>query len=304
MDILQLIVSSLLSTARHVESFSLITTPSLTTSNDRMAVGYYGDTIYILGGFWDSFALQEFSISSNTFTSYNSSFLSNATWGNGQFYTQQHDKLYMLNPDSEHIMLFDLATKAFDSAYAVTGTLPENDGISACLTSSESALYFIPSNGAFYYFEFDVSSWASGPSTRMAHADAACAVTAVNARLYIIGGTGSNADVVEHISTINISSNSWADHGGTLHDALSQTRVFSVDTFTGLLLIGGCCPASDSWYTIEPTWLIPKFPLLPLTIYGAATVTVEHTQTLYAFGGHNGTSAVDSWMQLALLYDI
>eukprot|EP01084_Bolivina_argentea_P060505 110539_1 len=142
---------------------------SLPRNGKEMAVSYDStdDTIWLLGGLYTK---QLISFHNNTFTDFGSSNLSNYVYGNGQFYSQLQNILWMIDPYyNQTFCAFDVETHIFTPSYASV-IIPVDVGIHACLTSID--------NG-------------------------------VNSYLFVVGGWNQNLGVLDKLQIYNISSGEW-----------------------------------------------------------------------------------------------
>eukprot|EP01083_Nonionella_stella_P106863 308814_1 len=163
-------------------------------SSGGWAVGSYGRTIYLLGGFQDSHGFIEYDMDANKFTSINNSPIDGFQLSQDQqFYTQQGDILYMFK-DNLALTMFNLATLTFThAAYLAFET---NIGGLSCLTSSSEFVYVVGGRNLADYITtvqvliLQTQQWRV---TNMNQARAYHTCTVNNNYLYALGGyDGSN----------------------------------------------------------------------------------------------------------------
>eukprot|EP01083_Nonionella_stella_P160361 524121_1 len=99
-----------------------------------MAVGSHvaSRSIYLLGGNVGQTTLTKYSIDVNTFSTIEPTLLTSPLKSYGQFWTQQHDIVYMMSTLSS-LASFDLATLTYSESLTF---VPQNPGSYPCLASS------------------------------------------------------------------------------------------------------------------------------------------------------------------------
>eukprot|EP01084_Bolivina_argentea_P060504 110538_1 len=181
---------------------------SLPRNGKEMAVSYDStdDTIWLLGGLYTK---QLISFHNNTFTDFGSSNLSNYVYGNGQFYSQLQNILWMIDPYyNQTFCAFDVETHIF------TPRWNQNLGV-----LDKLQIYNISSG-----------EWLT-KSIPEPKQDSSCIVHIKHERLYIIGGkrNGIYFRAIEALfignDLQNIDNEQWEFIGNlTTEYGLSHTR--------------------------------------------------------------------------------
>eukprot|EP01083_Nonionella_stella_P179004 634153_1 len=185
--------------------------------SDEMAIGEYNGTIFVFGG-WDySRQLVEYAISTQTLTDRGKLFLpKRARGGDGQFWTQQDDIVYLIqHPSPNTFHIFDLNTIKYTSNWNNI-TFNTNVEDKACLTSSPSFLYVLggyPANSGTVIQALSLTTylWMNNPPY-MQHSRGKHACIVSNGYLWAFGGENASGDLAsnERINTTNIRQNTWA----------------------------------------------------------------------------------------------
>eukprot|EP01084_Bolivina_argentea_P104774 187590_1 len=97
----------------------IVSNTKLPVSGHYMAGGFWNDTLSIFGGYMVNPAnYMEYNIRTNTMVDLSASIILQPVYGDGQFYTQQQDQLFIISPAVEYISLFTLSTKNYIEKYA------------------------------------------------------------------------------------------------------------------------------------------------------------------------------------------
>eukprot|EP01083_Nonionella_stella_P041584 112708_1 len=205
---------------------------------DGMAVGSYGDSIYLLGSWYQPHQSTEFHYKTRTFTylDWNGTefvydTLSVGACGMDQYWTQNGNNLYFIVNDHSPSQLaaYDLTTTTLTPNYA---TIPLDIGDRGCLASQDAYLYVI------YWANLQVlnrisGQWTTADNLEEGRVSTACIVH--NDYLWAFGGWGANALASnERIRTIDITQNSWQ----------------LVESLTVALFAARCVAWSDSIYIL------------------------------------------------------
>eukprot|EP01083_Nonionella_stella_P070018 187061_1 len=289
-------------------------TPTLFRADYAMAIGSYGQSIYILGSLnYDHvFQLTEYNISGNVFIDHGLNKFPKEVYGEGQYFTQMDNVLYMIHYEGVILTSYDLQTDVFNDNYQ---TIPSNIGEYGCLTSTDDHLYVI--GGYFRNKNLDIvqlldltnNIWLSGiPSLQQARCSPACAVVPSTNVLYVIGGytytqTENHIDTIEKVSTNNIAQNSWSFINPLPRPAKSKCILHGNNVY----IIGGVGRDSNSQFEALDTVIILDGMLetlsilpqrLPYKVWDFSVLIVDNI--LYIFGGYDGTQAFDTWVYYEL----
>eukprot|EP01083_Nonionella_stella_P318974 1168410_1 len=264
----------------------------------KMAIGYdeTNDTILLLGGFQfrQHFAL----FKNNNFIDQDKQFFNDSIYGDGQFYTQLGNILWMISSDNTGFRTFDTRTYQMKSPSSPSIEIQTPVDDSACLTSTDDYLIVIGGGGAKYpYLYLDTvqiyhlaaNQWLSNVSTLNAgRIHSACVVG--NNKLYSIGGYGNDDDSLDSIEVLDvsnmsaISSTSWNYLGCTLQKARDSLRVALYGTDM-IYVVGGWKSAMETSVdiinTVTDECLVADDLSLPVS--SAPCITVQNM--LFVFGG-------------------
>ena len=275
--------------------------------NRWMSVGYYQDTIHLIGGDTARKGLLKYNLNTIHFI-YNQSFFPVDLVAFCQWWFQMHNVLYMtamVEPTHHIIWTYNLVSNQLNNHYLTVPGLYQ--GNLACLTGdpSQSLIYYL---GGFWNATFlktmeilNISniSWSSGPNMNTKRSHFSCIVSP-NKNLYAIGGEYLSS--IEYISTINIMTNAWSYTVENITQPLSRTSCVMQHEI--VFIIGGYDFGggiySDKIHVINST--TNKVSLLnnrlPYGVMASASITVNNT--MFLFGGHNGTSNVNKWLYISI----
>eukprot|EP01084_Bolivina_argentea_P069404 126286_1 len=158
---------------------------TLPRSDQKMAVGTYDNSIFLLGGATNGFQVMEYDIINNVMIDHGTNILSTDTYGNGQFYTQINEIVLMIGSTGTQLSSYNLITKQVEyDPYNMD--IPVLVYSRACLTSFEHYLFVIGggdgnrSNGAdlskMQILNLSNYQWISGPLLKLPRIDATCNV--------------------------------------------------------------------------------------------------------------------------------
>eukprot|EP01083_Nonionella_stella_P070185 187649_1 len=279
--------------------------PTLPNSDSNMAIGYYQNTIIILGGYENENDVIEYDSINNVFNK-DAGATPIRTTGNSQFYTQMNDMIYIIRKSGERINVFDLSTRTYTTQVWL---ITHDVDINGCIASTALRLYIIGGyttrSGAMDNFQIltiATGDWEDGPTLRTARYYTSCLVSLIRNKMYVIGGTGGAGNYQDYLKTIEFLSptqNQW-QRADDLTEPLVSTRAVMYDTH--VYIIGG--QNSNSAYVtnvhIIDTATNTVSILADELSYGAtsmAPIVVGHT--LYAFGGWNGKT-LNKWQYYQL----
>ena len=259
------------------------------------AVGYYNDSIYLIGGWSD--ALTIFHPSTQEFTEYDPDFLSGYGLGSySNWYTQKDNLLYMIGEGGDSVHVVDLSNRQF-TPYA-HNNVPY--GWSPCVAGNDDYLYYLGYDDAgtgnnVKIFSFTDAIWQNGPSMNYARAYFACTATPDN-RVYAIGGHNFEVfmgieDTIEYISTTDIQSNTWILLEETLTEPAWGIHAV-VDPYNSIIFTMGeggvhAIDTLTNTVTLMNRWTRPTIGI----------VAAFYRGTLYAFGGEDTDifEVTDTW---------
>eukprot|EP01083_Nonionella_stella_P159841 521885_1 len=288
-----------------------------------MAVGYYDDTIYLIGGRRNAAPVRdtyEFVPPNPPSFVYNNNALPNTEIGAyGGYYAQIGDILYMKRWDTNTIHTYNLRTNAFstDGITLEASCNGDTGGCGACLASYADILFVVGGShqstpgGTESWLKtvlmLNVSSnaWDSAPQLSTAREDLSCVVDPQNGRLFAIGGYN---DISSWLSSIerfqinldDINANSWQSNGN-LKSPLSYST--SVVYKSVVYVIGGSYKDGVWKYRDEVQTIDTETPYavselserLSYQISDAAAIVFN--DVLYAFGGYGTSGEVNTFMK-------
>eukprot|EP01084_Bolivina_argentea_P201663 344684_1 len=179
------------------------------TARWMMATGFWNDSIYIIGGEQARKELIEYNTLSKQMIKLNS-YVDRDTWGYGQYWSQQTENLYMIDPSGDSLNVMNLATKTFTTNWQGININVANFG---CLAST-SVYLFITGGGSppidnLQVFDMTRNKWMSNTQSmiynRYKHA---CIVH--GGYLYVIGGNIYTIEKIKVNNMINIGTEQWA----------------------------------------------------------------------------------------------
>ena len=272
-----------------------------------MAVGYYDDTIWLIGGDENSYALNAYSVNDNT----HSTIDPNVTWpvsvdDYSQGYIQIGHMVYMTDgkyyeedPDYHYLGSFNLLTREYNRFWQYLELPANGECIYGCFTGNEETMYYIGGRRGYDYqthfkttMILNVSnrSWSSGPQMNERRGYFSCIISS-NMKLYAIGGyqgDSTNTDTIEYIPTDNIHQNTWEYTLTTMDETLYGTR--AVSYFDTIFVIGGAIIpngeiAQKRVHIIDTTTDIVTLSddYLEIAVFSPGIILLDHT--IYALGG-------------------
>eukprot|EP01083_Nonionella_stella_P069107 184065_1 len=229
--ILPIIVLPAINTATWEES--AVTLPRVV---DEVALGFFENEIYIIGGLSDRNQVIRYNIDYDNFTDYGRNVLSVDTWGTGQYYRQFGSILYLIN--NNRFSIYDLETKIF-SPYWMNIDNKER----ACLTGTNEYLfvvggYDVVSKASLTTVQTLTLSNTSWTISYMNEARRSVSCAASTNTLYAIGGYG--VDFKDSIEMANISDMlTWTMLNDRLQTPVATSRSVSHEKINKIFVIGG-----------------------------------------------------------------
>eukprot|EP01084_Bolivina_argentea_P132931 234567_1 len=83
----------------------------------NMAIGYFNDSIFLLGGNAYGYQMLEYKVFEKEFIDHGELAISDNTFGFGQYYTQINDTIYIIDPDGDKLSVFHMNTKIFEKSW-------------------------------------------------------------------------------------------------------------------------------------------------------------------------------------------
>ena len=286
------------------------------------------------GGKMNAKQLVKYSIVNDQFVDYGtiySALMGNSLgeFGYGGYYSQLNSTmLYTITPISwstfnvQYISAYNLKDLSYQQLHP---SIPTNVGQYACLASSEipSPRLYVTGGQTQNYDRLDdlrvldlyQSHWLTNmPSMNQTRSSHGCIV--VDERLFVVGG--DNVTAVESINVMDIESASWGTIGN-LPDY--RSRFGQVVEFDKVIYVIGGAHSYDSGSNRDTVSIRMTKPYsvlmidtksgdislhsdpLPYSVTGMATVIVDNT--IYGFGGYNGSShrSMNTWISYKMLSD-
>eukprot|EP01083_Nonionella_stella_P278409 946760_1 len=270
----------------------------------KMAVGSHDNSIYLLGGYIHNFQLTRYDIATNTMIDCGSNNLTNALYGNAQFYSVTNNIIFMVTVFDSKLSAFDLRTLSFlNYGTDLDMSPPHQANKGSCIESTDGFLYVIGGESDDHVFSnilqilaMNTNTW----STKEMHVERGCPTCNVhpqNDMLYIIGGRNKPSkdyeflDSIEVINTSNIHFQTWEYNIGKLLYASSHQR--SIIYETTILVLGGFTNIAevpdthlDTVQLIDvTTGLVSEGTPLNYRLYLHSAIIVENI--FYVFGGYS-----------------
>eukprot|EP01083_Nonionella_stella_P139744 426937_1 len=275
------------------------------------AVGWYNNTIVIIGSYRDQNSapkqMMTYNIHTNQFIDYGETYVPQPIQCDGQAYAQMHGVLYMIYYDM--VLTYDMKTKEFTADWKNV-RLPDAGDTpgSGCLALSELFLYVMGGYRVMYgaldalnVLELTTYTWIpNAPSMITGRAGHACAIC--NDYLWVFGGNNENTYLSqnERININNITQNEW-----TITPPLAAKASYLRAVVSGynIYIIGGTPKLGISYYdtvqimdttTVQITTSSERLP------YEAAAIgVVSLGHAIYAFGGIDSgiplSEDIDMW---------
>ena len=294
------------STAPTIDSRWRSGTPSMPVPLRQSSIGYYQDTIYIIGGLSADQQLTEYNMSTNTFKYY-ATFFGVANQAYSHSWVQLGEILYMTAPYNELIHIFNLRSK--QSIPSAINTLDfDGDMYSRCLagSSEQKLLYYLGGRGDWsspgYYrtleiFNMSDNEWNSGPLMNEQRGFLSC-ITSSNEKLYAIGGENDDGDLytIEYIHTGNIYNNSWIYLDDQLTPPSHGIRTVKYQEY--LFVIPGL---TDKVHIIDT--ITERISILPghLSSPVSDAMPIIANDTIYVFGGLSLGASSKVWQTYSML---
>eukprot|EP01084_Bolivina_argentea_P291736 501423_1 len=167
-------------------------TSTLPRAGAQMAVSYFDNKIYLIGGAVNPKQLMIFDVFDHQITvDQGINAISHNIDGRAQYYTQVNEILYMIRDNV--IATYNMKTKVFNPTL-ISMTISQDSPGFACLASTEEYLFIVGGyNGAYISavqaLEISSTTWVPGISNMLfARDDAACIVHPVTDELFVISG--------------------------------------------------------------------------------------------------------------------
>eukprot|EP01084_Bolivina_argentea_P285390 489385_1 len=271
-------------------------TPTIAQATDRMAIGQYQNSIFLLGGESKN-NLLEYNITRQSFINRKLTPSNNQyKYGFSTFWSQINTTLYLIDWSEQYINCLDLPTKTLTLNHFNT-SIPSHVDTGACLIATTNHLYVIGSwhSSQLQIFSIFNSTWSYGPNMNEARANFACVYSTNYSRIYAIGGTTNISVKTETIEYISLQTNdsintNWNYTNNNL--AVSMDGLSAVIYNDQIFVLGGRDIYDyilDSVYIIDIASniiSIQQYDLYYNNVFGAPIVV---NNILYLFGGHRGS---------------
>ena len=278
--------------------------------NSLMNVGYYQNTIYMIGGWPEIHGLLKYHLSNDTF-SFSPDFLLRPLYSLSQWWFQINDVLYMTGDYSEDMInTYNLRTNTFTSNVS---RVPEYHAeIQHCLTGdpNQSLIFYLGGTKTVQILNLTDMIWNFAPNMTTRRAELSCIVSPNN-KLYAIGGAIGKfqnkvrLDSIEFISTININLGTWSYTQQNLTQPLSSTGC--VVNSNNIFIIGG--KFNDTVYTdkvhiinTNTNEVSVADDRLVYSLAGLAPIIFDNR--IYVFGGFGDSNIffqyTDRWQYIQL----
>eukprot|EP01084_Bolivina_argentea_P095337 171427_1 len=285
---------------------------SLPRPDSNMAIYHFDDLIILMGGFSYPYQWLAYNISDNTFKDRGSNVLMSKfdIYGNSQYYTQINHTFYFITTTSM-IYQYDLIIDDFnDVAQIPTDKLVSSYG---CLAATNDLLFVVggiePVQGNKGLYSntlriYNISSheWTIRSNMSTARAKHSCVVDPIRNRLYVIAGTNDPNGIntlasVDRIAIDTIYSANWNFWANLRYGVIYSRAIYYADS---IIVIGGAFLPLPLLETTAVQIVdcinsqkISNSVSLTYGIYGTAAIIANNK--IYAFGGADSISRVDTW---------
>eukprot|EP01084_Bolivina_argentea_P010849 20250_1 len=279
------------------------TSQRLNKADEQIAIGYDGFYIYLIGGYSDTVETSryEYDLFSNNVTTMSGIELYQK--GYGQYYTQHDNILYMIF--NTNLYFCDLTNKCDTLQTQNIGT-GHNVMTTGCVTSNEDFIFVLGGgNGvSFNYAHLSIlnlrtnNTWLSGPTMIYKRSLLSCVAHPTTGKLYAIGGkndTTTTTATIEAITIADIFNENWSIVSSLLYPSTSARAVTHSDN---ILVIGAQLAMNEIQVINCLNNVVTSGGFLSYGVYNTAPIIVQNV--LYAFGGNNGSSMVDTWQYFDL----
>eukprot|EP01084_Bolivina_argentea_P027015 50209_1 len=286
---------------------------TLFRSDRFMGSAHYNNSIFIIGGYDYGYQLTEYNITNKSFIDLGINKLTDESYGRGQWYTQQNNTIFMIDPSQSTFSVYHMETRQFTSNWlSITFNTSVTDR--SCLTSSQRYIFItggltsFPSGDyhtAVQIFNLASLQWITHvPPMQLARGMHSCIVDEERNELYNIGGYGTpgNTKTVEKISINNIQQAQWTYLDDELTWAISYAPVVLYKN--NIYVIGGYVGSVTQLDIVHIiSTMSGKITVssdkLPHKIYGHTAVIVD--AVIYTFGGRDETKTdINTWMYYVL----
>eukprot|EP01084_Bolivina_argentea_P269735 458490_1 len=281
------------------KNWTVVTYPPLKVSTSGMAAGYYENNILLIGGEDSHSQKYSYNILKNEFAHVGS--LSNGvSYGNGQFYTQQDNKLYMIR--GYDIAMYNLLNNEYIPSWNNIPNITETPG---CLASTSHYIFYFGRNES-HVLNITSKTWLPNPPRDQPLQSRwwpSCVIHPPTFELYVIGGKERD-DMIK----MDIQSQIWSE---TIENVLQYSvhGARSIIIEDNIWVIGGydekLLTFSNAIQIIDITTNTSSIgPYLGYGVFSAGIIKVNNI--IYAFGGKTSICCtqhqnnVDTWQYIDL----
>eukprot|EP01083_Nonionella_stella_P240552 840840_1 len=298
-------ISMAIKTAQSVLSWVVPKSPLFSSARSGMCVGYFDETISIIGGFPSGRDIVEYDLVTNQYTQHTSVLSGSPVYSSeAQQYTQIGHMMYIYHYfnyyDGSYIASYNLQTKSYNTSLVQK---KYSDVYMACLTHISTA-YLVVLGGRFVnglprtdveILSLSQNVWiTNGPSMTTPRAYFTCNMHADT--LWSIGGynNGIHLDSVETLYVPDINAmynNAWnmmADSLSLAREKLRSVVHHDLIYVIGGYQFGGTTEAQPNVDVIDTyTRTIIQDTNLRIPVWDSAPIVVPNVHTLFVFGGFN-----------------
>eukprot|EP01083_Nonionella_stella_P299503 1017532_1 len=255
------------------ESQWILSQSTLPRATSQMAIATHNHSIYMLGAYnmanGNLRQLVEYDISSDTIINHGQDILPRDVRGEGNYYTQTDNMLYMIDGDGTTLVTYDMDTNSFNTLKSV----PLNVGLYGCLTSIPQLAQYLYVLGGYsnknlntvQVLDLANNAWLSSvPSMQTNRVTPSCVVDG-SFMLYAIGGY------------------TWDQNTN------SATTIATIEIIDTRNIVG------NSWSYIQP---------LSTSLTSASCLYIPHDNTIYVIGGSHMNAKTNEWDYLDIVHVI
>eukprot|EP01084_Bolivina_argentea_P303039 523147_1 len=317
MNVLILCITSVISVNIEYHYSHCMESTQLLPQTLKMAIGYYNNTIFLLGGHGYVRQITKLDTLAGNYYYNSTAMVPESTWGIwglSQYYAQWNERLYWIDPQSgattvnNKIYVYNLRSGNYIDNTSIVS--PKKVRVGGCLATNGDLLFVTggrttsqgSNQNTVKIYNISSALWLSNiPLMQKARQTHACVWNKVTNELYAIGGY---TDTVERIMIHNITNQNWEYTIDTLLYPTNGGTAISI--YDSILLIGGTDTNTNNRSMVIQiiNCLTGQVSADEKLIYGVMnpSLLIVNT-TLYVFGGHDGgiNDSRQTWQYFNLL---
>eukprot|EP01084_Bolivina_argentea_P303040 523149_1 len=317
MNVLILCITSVISVNIEYHYSHCMESTQLLPQTLKMAIGYYNNTIFLLGGHGYVRQITKLDTLAGNYYYNSTAMVPESTWGIwglSQYYAQWNERLYWIDPQSgattvnNKIYVYNLRSGNYIDNTSIVS--PKKVRVGGCLATNGDLLFVTggrttsqgSNQNTVKIYNISSALWLSNiPLMQKARQTHACVWNKVTNELYAIGGY---TDTVERIMIHNITNQNWEYTIDTLLYPTNGGTAISI--YDSILLIGGTNTNTNNRSMLIQiiNCVIGQVSAGEKLIYGVLNPSLIIVNTsLYVFGEHDGgiNHSIQTWQYFNLL---